>query len=225
MRIWIVWKLNPKIKTFSQSSNFVANFPNYREKLMNILLNLEQIYHFQHKVTYNLTPKLQMSQDLLYPLWPEFPARYSRDSPNCPYLLFLTIRNRLFLTSFWIFFENKYNISFYPPLAARTIVQQAPKDWIILTSLIKAHNLMILVSPEDFQLLAQQILPSDIFFFFINCKKWDWTTLEFRSEYLSSHSDGLQVLKKLWCEPVFFSKTHKSMKIASKFTFLSQQNG
>lgn len=52
-----VLKKNPTIKTVYLSSNPVASFPSYREKLMSILPNLEQIDHFPLKVTYNFKSK------------------------------------------------------------------------------------------------------------------------------------------------------------------------
>jgi len=52
-----ILKTNPTIKTVYLSANPVANFPSYRETLMSILPNLEQIDHFPLKVTYNFKSK------------------------------------------------------------------------------------------------------------------------------------------------------------------------
>lgn len=48
-----ILKLNPSIKTIYLSANPVADFPSYREKLISLLPNLEQIDHFPLKVSYN----------------------------------------------------------------------------------------------------------------------------------------------------------------------------
>lgn len=52
-----ILKINPTIKTIYLSMNPVADFPSYREKLMSLLPNLEQIDHFPLKMEYNIKTK------------------------------------------------------------------------------------------------------------------------------------------------------------------------